>query len=63
VLRGRAVTSGGQWYPDPLFEIGATPFHVWPTGCCIHPTLYLKNVPPLPVFGPSFCFWPPAAKS
>ena len=34
------------------FEIGAPPFHVWPPGCCIHPILYFKNVPP------PFGFWP-----
>jgi len=49
--------AGGPVVPSPPFEIGAPPFHVWPTGCCIHPTLYLKNVVPLLVFGP------PAAKS
>jgi len=32
------------------------PYHVWPTGCCIHPILYCKNVPSLLIFGP------PAAK-
>jgi len=38
--------AGGQWCPAPPFEIGAPPFHVWPTGCCIHPILYFKNVSP-----------------
>jgi len=33
--------------PSPPFEIGAPPFHVWPTGCCTHPILYFKNVSPL----------------
>jgi len=55
---------GGQWCPAPPFEIGAPPFHVWPTGCCIHPILYIKNVAPLLVYGLSFWFLvPPAAKS
>jgi len=40
--------------PGPPFEIVAPPFHVWLPGCCIHPILYFKNVPPLLVFGPSF---------
>jgi len=31
--------AGGQWCPGP-------PFHVWPSGCCIHPILYLKMCPP-----------------
>ena len=38
--------------PSPPFEIGAPPFHVWPTGYCIHPILYFKNVAPLLVFSP-----------
>ena len=49
---GRKYTAAGAgpspagWpvVPDPSFEIGTPPFHVWPTGCCIHPILYLKNV-------------------
>jgi len=40
--------------PCPPFKICA-PFHVWPPGCCIHPILYLKMLPPL-------WFLPPAAK-
>ena len=49
--------------PGPPFGIGAPPFYVWPTGCCIHPILYFKNVPPLLFFGPSCWFLaPPAAK-
>ena len=39
---------GSQWCPAP-------PFHVWPTGCCIHPILYFKNVPPSG-FGPPCCY-------
>ena len=35
--------AGGAVVPGPQFEIGAPPFHVWPTGCCIHPILYFKN--------------------
>ena len=47
----------------PPFEIGAPISRLAP-GCCIHPILYLKNVPPLLVLGPSFWFLaPPAAKS
>jgi len=38
--------------PGPPFGIDAPPFHVWPTGRCIHPILYFKNVAPLLVFGP-----------
>jgi len=40
------VASGKAVVPGPPFEIGAPPFHVWPPGCCIHPIMYLKNVPP-----------------
>ena len=49
---------GSQWCPTPLFEIGAPPFHVWPTGSCIHPILYFKNVPP-PGFWPLLVFASP----
>jgi len=54
---GSSPAGGGQSPLAPPFEIGAPPFYVWPLGCCIHPIMYLKNVPP---------FWflaPPAAKS
>ena len=54
VARGEA--SGAR---PPQFEIGASPFHVWPPGCCIHPTLYFLNVAPLLAFGPSFWFLAP----
>jgi len=50
---------GGQWWPASPFKIGAPPFHVWPTGCCIHPVLYFKNVPPPFWFSaPPSVFWP-----
>ena len=49
----KAVASEGAVVPGPPFEIGASPFHVWPPGCYIHPILYFKNVAP-----PSG-FWPP----
>jgi len=52
----RSVASGGQWCPAPPFVIGAPPFHVWPPGCCIHPILYFKNVPPFLFFCPSIWF-------
>jgi len=42
--------------PGRPFEIGVPPFHVWPTGCCMHPILYFKNVSPLLVSSPSFWF-------
>jgi len=42
---------GGQWCLAPFWN-WCPPFHVWPTGCCIHPILYLKNLAP-----PSG-FWP-----
>jgi len=32
------------------------PFHVWLTGCCIHPILQFENVAPLRVFCPPCCF-------
>jgi len=50
--------------PTPGGPNRCPPFHVWPTGYCIHSTLYFKNVAPLLFFGPSFWFLaPPAAKS
>ena len=52
--------AGGQWCPPPPpFEIGTPPFHVWPTGCCIHPILYFKNVPPFWFLAPPSGFWLP----
>jgi len=42
----RVVASGGAVLPGPPFEIGAPPFHFWPTGCCIYPILYFENVAP-----------------
>ena len=50
--------------PSPAGGSGARPlilnlcpsFHVWLPGCCIHPILYLKYVPPpLVLFGPTCC--------
>jgi len=35
---------GGQWCLASPFEIGAPPFHFWPPGCYIHPTLHFKNM-------------------
>jgi len=55
VIKIRVVASGGPVVPGPPFEIGAPSFHVWLTGCCIHPTLYFKNVPLQLVFGPLCC--------
>ena len=52
--KNRAVASGVQWFPDPHLKSG-TPFHVWSSGSCIHPILYLKNVVPLAVFGAPCC--------
>ena len=49
----------GQWCPTPPFEIGAPPFHVRPSGCCIHPILYIKNVPPFWFMAPPSGFYPP----
>jgi len=49
----------GPVVPGPPVWNRCPPFHVWPTSCCIHPILYFKNVPPLLVFGPSFCFLAP----
>ena len=43
----KVVASGGPVVPGPPFEIGAPPFHVRPTVCCIDPKLYFKNVAPL----------------
>jgi len=55
-----------RWKPWSLQknEIhGCIAFCCW-TGCCIHPILYCKSVPPLLCFGPSFRFVaPPAANS
>jgi len=55
----RDVASWGPVVPGPPFEIGALPFHVWPTGCCTHPILHLKNVPPFWFLAPPSGFWPP----
>jgi len=54
---------GGPVVPGAPFEIGASPFHVCPTGCCIHPILYFKNVAPLLVFDSFWFLAPSAAKS
>jgi len=58
----RAVASGKASGVQPPIWNRCPPFHVWPTGCCIHPILYLKNVvrpsgfwPLLLVFGPPCC--------
>ena len=61
VLTRAAMSSpaGGTVLPFPSFEICVLSFHVWPPGCCIHPIQNFKNVAPLLVFGPSFCFLPP----
>jgi len=54
----------GAVVPGPPFEIGSPPFHVWPTGCRIHPILHFKNVAPPFGFWPLLLvFGPPAAKS
>jgi len=39
-VRSGPSPAGGAVVPGPQFEIGVPPFHVWPTGCCIHPILY-----------------------
>jgi len=49
---------GGQSCPAPPFEISVPPFHVWHTGCCIHPILYFKNVGPPAGFRPSLLLNP-----
>jgi len=54
-VHARAVASGGAVVPGPSFEICAAPFHRWPSGCCIHPIQYFKNVLPLLVFASSCC--------
>jgi len=55
--QSRAIASAGPVVPGPPFEIGASPFHVWPTSCCIYLTLYFKNVAP-PFLTPPSGFWP-----
>jgi len=52
--RPRVVASGWPVVPAPPFKICASPFHVFPPGCYIHPIQYFKNVPPSSGFGPSF---------
>jgi len=47
--------AGGPVMPGPPFKFCAPPFHVWFTGCCIHPIWRFKNVVPLLVFGPPCC--------
>ena len=55
-IQGRPVV------PGPPIWNRCPPFHVWPTGCCIYPILYFKNVPPPFWFlAPPSGFWPPAA--
>jgi len=44
--KSRVVASGGPVMSGPPIWSRCTPFHVWPLGCCIHPILYFKNVPP-----------------
>ena len=62
VLSGSSP-AGGPVVPGLPIWNRCPPFQVWPTGFCIHPILYIKNVPPLLVYGPSFWFLaPPAAK-
>jgi len=49
------LLAGGQWCPPLSIWNRCPPFHVWPTGCCIHSlfnTLFLKCAP---LSG----FWPP----
>ena len=46
--------SRGPVVPFPHLKY-VFPFHIWPPGCCIHPTLYLKNVAPLVFFCPPCC--------
>jgi len=56
VHKNRSSPAWGKWCPSPHLKC-VPPFHVWPPGCCIHPILYLKMIPPLR------CLSPPAAKS
>ena len=42
----QGLASGRQWCPVHPGGICAPLSHVWPSSCCIHPILYLKNVPP-----------------
>ena len=64
IRQGSRRPRGGQWFPAPPLEIGVPPFHVWPTGCGIHPTLHFKNVAPPFGFWPLLLFFgPPAVKS
>ena len=50
--------AGEPVVPDPPIWNRCPPFHVWPTGSCIHPILYFKNVPP-PGFWPLLVFASP----
>ena len=52
--------AGGPAVPGPpIWNRCPTPFHVWPTGCCIHPMLYCKNVAPPSGFRPLRLFLAP----
>ena len=63
-LQGGPSPAGGPVVPDPLIWNLWPPFHVWPSGCCIHPIQYLKNLPPSSRFWPLLLFFgPPAPKS
>jgi len=43
----RAVASGGASGARPLhLKSVPSPFHLWASGCCIHPILYFKMVTP-----------------
>jgi len=56
VLSGSSP-AGGAVVPGPLIWNRCPPFHVWPTGCCIHPILYIKNVPPFWFMTPPQFLW------
>jgi len=45
VQQGRRVRGGSGAWPHHLKSV-PPPFYVGPTGCCIHPILYFKNVAP-----------------
>jgi len=51
---------GGQWCTAPAIENCDPPFHLWPSGCCIHLIQFFWNVAPRSHFWPLFLvFGPP----
>ena len=57
--RQGVVSGEGSGSRAPHLKSVPPLFHVWPSGCCIHPILYFKNVAPFCFFAPPSVFWSP----